>query len=606
MVYAYDQWAQMPVKDLYDTQIMAMSIAAAKDMYEKGQKQLEDFNTKYGDFMSPFAKDMERYQQIVGGIRDTVNNLYSQGIDPLRSAEGRALVAQAINSVNPAELSAMKANAKMGYAYQDALQKLRSAGKYSQAQEDFDMALTGATPFSQFATNNGAGGFNSWDRSSPIQATTLRELTQDSYKGRTPRVLTKEDFKNDPRLVGKYAYDPRYEWTGYLYSDLLKNAPGASASLAADPRAAFFRDQARQMVIAQGKEPTAENVESQFQRNIADANTWALVDPVKKADEYAKMQQQFSYNMALQKQQHKDKMDEIGAQKPSTVSDPYSIVISNTTRAKLNALNNSMKGKYINDYAKALSLTDEKERERAIRQLDGKAMKSWLTQKVNGASRFKRIMDAEYGNKGVLQLDEILSSRAVNGNIGLDESQILKMAGFQADDGGWYKKTKGSTKVLSPHQILKNILKYESGLGFAITDVNGGKTTRDDIIKQLSKIENSDYLWTNATTKERVSRTKAVSPQTVSDTGGYIVAPNDKGIPTLYMKVAIKQGATANVGSWLPQGEHDGFWVEVPISQTPQGTISLESVPVTFGQDLQQRKDYGDAASTHASENLRY
>jgi len=27
---------QMPVKDLYDTQIMAMAINAAKDMYEKG------------------------------------------------------------------------------------------------------------------------------------------------------------------------------------------------------------------------------------------------------------------------------------------------------------------------------------------------------------------------------------------------------------------------------------------------------------------------------------------------------------------------------------------------------------------------------------------
>lgn len=287
MVYAYDRAIPLPVKDLYDTQVMAMSINAAKDMYEKGQKQIDDFYEKYGDFLSPFAKDMERYGQIVGGVRDIINNAYANGVDPLRSPEGRTLVAQAIRSVNPAEINAMRANAKMGYAYQDALQALRKVGKYSQEQEDFDIAQTGGPSFQDFATANGQGGFNSWDRSSPIQATSLRELTQDSYKGRTPRTLTKEDFKNDPRLAGKYAYDPRYEWTGYLDSDLMKVAPGASASLAGDPRAAFFRDQARQMVIASGKVPTAENIEAQFQRNIANANDWALVDPTRKADQFA-------------------------------------------------------------------------------------------------------------------------------------------------------------------------------------------------------------------------------------------------------------------------------------------------------------------------------
>ena len=76
MVYAYDRAIPLPVKDLYDTQVMAMSINAAKDMYEKGQKQIDDFYEKYGDFLSPFAKDMERYGQIVGGVRDIINNAY--------------------------------------------------------------------------------------------------------------------------------------------------------------------------------------------------------------------------------------------------------------------------------------------------------------------------------------------------------------------------------------------------------------------------------------------------------------------------------------------------------------------------------------------------
>jgi hypothetical protein len=35
---------------------------------------------------------MQRYNDIVGGVREKINDLYANGIDPLRSAEGRAAV----------------------------------------------------------------------------------------------------------------------------------------------------------------------------------------------------------------------------------------------------------------------------------------------------------------------------------------------------------------------------------------------------------------------------------------------------------------------------------------------------------------------------------
>jgi len=44
-------------------------------------------------------------------------------------------------------MAAMKANAKMGYAYLEAMQKLRSQGKYSEAQEMFDIMNNGGTKF---------------------------------------------------------------------------------------------------------------------------------------------------------------------------------------------------------------------------------------------------------------------------------------------------------------------------------------------------------------------------------------------------------------------------------------------------------------------------
>jgi hypothetical protein len=36
---------------------------------------------------------MERYGEMVGGVRDAINQMYANGIDPLRSAEGRAIIA---------------------------------------------------------------------------------------------------------------------------------------------------------------------------------------------------------------------------------------------------------------------------------------------------------------------------------------------------------------------------------------------------------------------------------------------------------------------------------------------------------------------------------
>ena len=68
MVYAYDKWIELPTKDIYDTQMMLASINAAKDMYDKGQAAIKDFYKTYGDFTSPFRKDMEAYDAIVNKI----------------------------------------------------------------------------------------------------------------------------------------------------------------------------------------------------------------------------------------------------------------------------------------------------------------------------------------------------------------------------------------------------------------------------------------------------------------------------------------------------------------------------------------------------------
>lgn len=118
MAYAYDRAIALPVQDLYDTQVMAMSINAAKDMYEKGQKQIEDFYNKYGDFISPIQKDMDWYaQNVTGKASNFINQLYANGIDPLRSAEGRAAVAQLVRSMPIGDIAKLRQSAETAKEY---------------------------------------------------------------------------------------------------------------------------------------------------------------------------------------------------------------------------------------------------------------------------------------------------------------------------------------------------------------------------------------------------------------------------------------------------------------------------------------------------------
>ena len=186
MVMAYDQWAQMPVKDLYDSQIMAMSIAAAKDMYEKGQKRLEDFNAKYGDFMSPIQKDMDWYNQnVTGKVRDTINNLYANGIDPLRSAEGRAAISQLIYSMPTGDISKVRQSAEAAKEYIKNRGILEAKGLYNPDAEQnylgFDLnnysTLGYTTPEGEQVAGRGV-----WGRTSPIENQTMDQIIEPIIK----------------------------------------------------------------------------------------------------------------------------------------------------------------------------------------------------------------------------------------------------------------------------------------------------------------------------------------------------------------------------------------------------------------------------------------
>lgn len=138
MTYAYDDYVQMPTKDLYDTAVMKMAIEAAKDMYDKGQTQMENFYKTYGDFMSPLARDMQWYGEKMNNVRNTINDAYARGIDLFKSPEGRAIVAQLSHSVDPMQFNMMRQSAENAKTFLKAKAELQAQGLYNPLLAQYD------------------------------------------------------------------------------------------------------------------------------------------------------------------------------------------------------------------------------------------------------------------------------------------------------------------------------------------------------------------------------------------------------------------------------------------------------------------------------------
>lgn len=165
----------MPVPELYDTGIMQMYLQAVKDQYDKGEKRMEDFISKYGDFASPFQKDVEAYHNLgMGRINDIYDQLVAQGIDPLRSREGQAVMARAIRETPKDKLNQLRQSAKVGEEYLKAKGELQSKGLFSQQMEDYFLKH----PFEDWNTTE----YGMFDRVSPIQYKDIHSITDDWFK----------------------------------------------------------------------------------------------------------------------------------------------------------------------------------------------------------------------------------------------------------------------------------------------------------------------------------------------------------------------------------------------------------------------------------------
>ena len=261
MIYGQEQAAIYPVADLYDTGVMNMYINAIRGEYERGIKQQEEFISKYGDFISPFQKDVENWDRLtMDPFIEAYNYLEKNGIDPIRSQEGRAVMSNIMRKVPREKLSQLRQSAAAGQEYLKNLGELQAKGLYN---SDFERFLLGDRTFAdQDTLSQGM-----WSRTSPTEFKGLRTLTDPWFKNRT----------------AKYKYTKNgYDYFGYDTKDMQQTADTQIDAFLASDYGKFFYDRA--LKVAQQSRQPGESDAQVSQRakgilvdDIVDANADYLI-----------------------------------------------------------------------------------------------------------------------------------------------------------------------------------------------------------------------------------------------------------------------------------------------------------------------------------------
>ena len=278
MIYGQDAPVAIPVADLYDTGMMQMYVNAVRDQYQQGLKDYENFVAKYGDFTSPFAKDVDRWNnEVMGPTVNLIDALYAQGIDPMRNAEARAMIQRSVRNVPYAEAAKMRQNAAAGEAYLKARGALAAKGLYDKDYNDFWLAEQGYKPFEEWSSEDGI-----WNVTSPIEYKSLFDATSPWFDKMQKHDLTREQVEH-----AGYVYDPKYRYTGIPVEDLQeitgKSLPGFMNSL----EGRYYRKTVADRLAAAGIEPTDDAINAALANDIVTANRRVVVDPVAEEDKYA-------------------------------------------------------------------------------------------------------------------------------------------------------------------------------------------------------------------------------------------------------------------------------------------------------------------------------
>lgn len=276
----YDEPVAVPIIDLLDSSMMSQYISAAKEQYNQAVQEQKEFAKEFGDLYSPSASlNKAYYDQTKGRVNAGINYLYQNGMDPLRSAEGRAYIAKIVREIPYDKISKWKADADNMKTFQKAAASMVAEGKLTQDQLGWQMQKYGLDydkfdPYTQ-----------SWNTLAPTKMDTLEDLTKTPYSVLKPSNLTQKQVE----AMG-YKYDPKNDYTGITDQMIMDTAGKAIPSVMSTAAGEYYYDKAKQQLQQAGvTNPTDDQVKQQLQSTVAqlwegkkniawDSNKYSILD----------------------------------------------------------------------------------------------------------------------------------------------------------------------------------------------------------------------------------------------------------------------------------------------------------------------------------------
>ena len=171
----YDEPVAVPIIDLLDSNMMSQYISAAREQYNQAVQDQKEFAKEFGELYGPNANiNKQFYEQTRGAVNKGLDYLYQNGIDPIRSAEGRAYIAKIIRERPYAEIANLKAQNESMKTYQRYRAEAIRNGTYDPDFEKF--VLGGKTLESWDPSTDGI-----WTREAPSKYSSLKDWTSNLF-----------------------------------------------------------------------------------------------------------------------------------------------------------------------------------------------------------------------------------------------------------------------------------------------------------------------------------------------------------------------------------------------------------------------------------------
>lgn len=155
-------------------------VNAVKDDYLRGLAELQDFNKEYADLDSPILADNTSYYNLTkGGIKNMFDEAAKQGVDLLRTPEGRMMVANYIATRPYDKLANLRKSRDAANEFLKARKQLEAQGLYNPLLAKYD-----APDMATYDTlQQGI-----WGKMSPTKIVDMATFGNPYYEGMKPNV----------------------------------------------------------------------------------------------------------------------------------------------------------------------------------------------------------------------------------------------------------------------------------------------------------------------------------------------------------------------------------------------------------------------------------